>query len=159
MGNSILTPTAVTREALRILHQKLNFVGTVNRQYDDSFANSGAKVSNQKIGPSLKIRLPNQYSIRTGAVIDVQDTQEDSETLTVSTQKGVDVNFTSADLTLSLDNFSERILKPAMSVLAANIEADTMNMYKDVYNEVSDVGSPISSSGSLANILLGEKKL
>lgn len=54
MPNSILTPTAVTREALRILHQKLNFVGNINRTYDDSFAKSGAK-----IGDSLKIRLPN----------------------------------------------------------------------------------------------------
>jgi hypothetical protein len=44
MSNTILTPTAVTREALRILHQKLNFIGTINRQYDDSFAKEGAKI-------------------------------------------------------------------------------------------------------------------
>ena len=61
MTNTILTPTAVTRKALMILHQKLNFVGNINRQYDDSFAKSGAK-----IGDSLKIRLPNEYSVRTG---------------------------------------------------------------------------------------------
>ena len=154
MSNTILTPTAVTREALRILHQNLNFVGKVNRQYDDSFAKSGAK-----IGDSLKIRLPNEYAVRTGPVMDVQDTSETSTTLQVSTQKGVDVNFTSTELTLSLDDFSSRVLEPAMSVLAANIEADVMNVYKDVYNEVSDVGSAISSSGSLANVLLGSKKL
>jgi hypothetical protein len=64
MSNSILTPTAVTREALRILHQKLNFVGSINRQYDDSFAKSGAK-----IGDTLKIRMPNQYTVRTGKTI------------------------------------------------------------------------------------------
>jgi hypothetical protein len=154
MSNNLLTPTAVTREALRILHQKLNFVGTINRQYDSSFAKDGAK-----IGDTLKIRLPNQYSVRTGAVMDVNDTTETSTTLQVATQKGVDLNFTSTDLTLSLDDFSKRVLDPAMAVLAANIESDVMNVYKDVYNEVSDVGSAISASGSLANVLLGSKKL
>jgi hypothetical protein len=136
MSNTLLTPTAVTREALRILHQKLNFIGTINRQYDDSFAKSGAK-----IGDSLKIRLPNQYSVRTGRTIDVQDTTESSVTLQIATQKGVDLSFTSNELTLSLDDFSSRVLDPAMTVLAANIESDAMSMYKDVYQEVSDVGA------------------
>jgi len=114
----------------------LNFVGRINRQYDDSFAVSGAK-----IGTDLKIRLPNQYTVRSGATISTQDTSETSTTLTVSTQKGVDVNFTSQDLTLSMDDFSERILEPAMSVLAANIESDALSMYKDVYNQVNNQGS------------------
>ena len=131
MPNTILTPSAVTREALRVLHQKLNFVGNINRQYDSSFAKEGAK-----IGDSLKVRLPNEYTVRTGATLSAQDTTETSTTLQVSTQKGVDLNFTSVDLTLSLDDFSKRILDPAMSVLAANIEADALNMYKDVYNLV-----------------------
>jgi hypothetical protein len=144
MANTILTPTAVTREALRILHQKLNFIGTIDRQYDDSFAKTAAK-----IGDSLKIRLPNQYTVRTGRAIGVQDTEETSVTLQVATQKGVDTNFTSNDLTLSLDDFSSRILDPAMSVLAANIEADAMSMYKDVYNEVSDVGASITTQDVL----------
>lgn len=145
MANAILTPTAVTREALRILHQKLNFVGNINRQYDDSFAKSGAK-----IGDSLKIRLPNQYVVRTGATLNTQDTTETSTTLQVSTQKGVDLNFTSVDLTLSLDDFSKRILQPAMSVLAANIEADAFNMAKDVYNTVNNIGSAITLNKILA---------
>lgn len=136
MPNTILTPTAVTREALRVLHQKLNFVGNINRQYDDSFAKSGAK-----IGDSLKVRLPNEYVVRTGATLSAQDTTETSTTLQVATQKGVDLNFTSTDLTMSLDDFSKRVLDPAMSVLAANIEADALSMYKDVYNLVDQDGT------------------
>lgn len=154
MSNSILTPTAVTREALRILHQKLRFIGTINRQYDDQFAKSGAK-----IGESLKIRLPNEYTVRTGRAIAVQDTSETSVTLTVATQKGVDMAFTSAELTMSLDDFSKRVLDPAMTVLAANIEADALSMYKEVYNEVSDVGAAISASGDLSFVLQAAKKL
>lgn len=142
--NSILTPTAVTRKALAILHQKLNFVGSINRQYDDSFAKSGAK-----IGDSLKIRLPNQYTVRTGAALSAQGTSENSTTLQVATQKGVDIEFTSNELTLSLDDFSDRILEPAMAVLAANIEADALSMALDVYNNVNNIGSAITLNAAL----------
>ena len=150
MANTILTPTAVTREALRVLHQKLSFIGNINRSYDDSFAKSGAK-----IGDSLKIRLPNEYTVRTGATLSAQDTTETSTTLQVATQKGVDLNFTSADLTLSLDDFSARILEPAMSVLAANMEADAMSMFLDVYNNVNNIGSAIT----FAKLMGGRKVL
>ncbi|MGA0604951.1 P22 phage major capsid protein family protein [Phenylobacterium sp. VNQ135] len=150
MANSILTATAVTREALRVLHQKLNFVGTITREYDDSFARQGAKV-----GDTLKVRLPNQYTVRTGAALAAQDTTESSVDLKVQTQKGVDLNFTSVDLTMSLDDFSERVIEPAMSVLAANIEADAMSMYKDVYNQVTNTGQP----ASFAKVLQARKTL
>ena len=150
MANTLLTPTAVTREGLRILHQKLRFIGSINRQYDDSFAKSGAK-----IGDSLKIRLPNEYEVRTGRAINVQDTDEESVTLQVATQKGVDIQFSSAELTMDLDDFSKRVLEPAMAKLAAAIESDALSMYKDVYNEVSDVGAAITS----ADVLAGEKVL
>ena len=82
MPNTILTATAVTREALRVLHQKLNFVGTITRDYDDRFAQQGAKV-----GDTLKIRLPNQYAVRTGANLVAQDTAESAVDLKVQTQK------------------------------------------------------------------------
>jgi len=150
MTNSILTATAVTREALRVLHQKLNFVGTITREYDDSFARQGAKV-----GDTLKVRLPNQYTVRTGAALAAQDTVESSVELKVQTQKGVDLNFTSVDLTMNLDDFSERIIEPAMSVLAANIEADAMSMYRDVYNQVSNPGQ----AASFASVLQARKIL
>ena len=148
MPTTILTPTAVTRESLRILHQKLNFVGSINRAYDDSFAKDGAK-----IGDTLKIRLPNQYTVRSGATLSAQDTTEASVSLQVSTQKGVDLNFTSTDLTMSLDDFSKRIIEPAMSVLAANVEYDAMTMYKDVYQSLWNGGN----SATLAKVLAGRK--
>lgn len=150
MANAILTPTAVTREALRVLHQKLNFVGSITREYDDSFARQGAKV-----GDTLKVRLPNQYTVRTGATLAAQDTTESSVDLKVQTQKGVDLNFTSVDLTLALDDFSERILEPAMAVLAANIEADAMTMYKDIYNQVDNQGL----AATFTKVLQGRKIL
>ena len=150
MANTLLTPTQVTREALRVLHQKLRFIGSINRQYDDSFAKKGAK-----IGDTLKIRLPNQYTVRTGATLSAQDTTETSVSLQIATQKGVDLNFTSSDLTLSLDDFSKRILSPAMAVLAAALESDALNMRKDVYQQVNNTGV----AATFAKLLLGRKQL
>lgn len=150
MSNTLLTPVMITREALRILHQKCNFIGNVNRSYDDKFAVEGAK-----IGTTLNIRLPNQYTVRSGATLSAQDTTENQVALQVTTQKGVDLNFTSVDLTMSLDDFSERIIAPAMAVLAANIEADAFNMALDVYNNVNGIGSAIV----WRNLIAGRKAL
>jgi hypothetical protein len=150
VANTILTPTAVTREALRILHQKLTFIGSINRQYDSQYAKDGAK-----IGTDLKIRLPNQYTVRSGATLTTQDTTESSTTLQVTSQKGVDTTFSSSELTLSLQDFSDRVLEPAMSVLAANIEADAMTMFKDVYNGVNNVGAALTFN----KLLTGRKVL
>ncbi len=150
MANTILTPTAVTREALRVLHQKCVFIGTIDRQYDDSFAKTGAK-----IGDSLKIRLPNEYTVRTGQTIQVQDTSETSVTLQIATQKGVDISFSSSELTLDLDDFSQRILEPAMAVLAANIERDVYSVYKDVYQTVDNDASTVT----FKNFMSGRKLL
>jgi len=130
MANSILTPTQITREALRVLHQKALFIGSINRQYDDRFAQEGAK-----IGTTLNIRMPSKYTVRTGATLTAQDHIERSTPLSVSTQYGVDVSFTSVELTMSLDDFSKRIIQPAMAQLAAKIDGDCMaEAYKLVSN-------------------------
>lgn len=144
MANTLITPTAVTRRALAILHQNLNFIGKVNRQYDDSFAVSGAKIGN-----TLRIRLPNKYTVTTGAALTTQDTLEETEDLVVATQKHVGMTFTTAELALDIDDFSQRIIEPAMAVLAADIEADAMNMFKDVYNTVVDASNPIDRTDVL----------
>lgn len=150
MANSLLTVQQITREALRVLHQKLTFIGSINRQYDSQYAKEGAK-----IGSDLKIRLPNQYTVTTGAVMSAQETDEQSTTLSVSTQKHVGINFSTAELTLTLDDFSSRILEPAMAVLAASMEADAYSMYKDVYQIVDSDAVALAFS----DILKGRKAL
>ena len=150
MPNTLLTPDMITREALRVLHQKLTFVGSINRAYDNSFASSGAK-----IGDTLRIRLPNQYVVRNGATLSAQDVAEQNTTLQVNTQKGVDMAFTSVDLTLDIDDFSKRFITPAMAVLSASIEADALNMVKDVYQVANNIGNDIT----FKNVMLGRKRL
>lgn len=150
-NNTLLTPDMITKAALVILHQKLNFIPSINHQYDPSFAKKEAK-----IGDTLRIRVPNEYTVRTGRVLAAQDTVEQNISLTINTQKGVDINFTSAELTLSLEDFSDRIIEPAMAVLAAAMEADALTMALDVPYLV---GTPGSLPNSLKLFLQAQQKL
>lgn len=136
MANTLLTITDITREALRLLHNNLTFARSVNKQYDDQFAVAGAK-----IGDTLRIRLPNRYTVRTGAALSAQDTTERVVSLVVATQKGVDIQFTSSELTLKLDDFSSRILKPAMARIASQIDFDGLTEFQNIYNQVGTPGT------------------
>ena len=148
--NTLLNINMITAKALVILHQKLNFIGSINRQYDDSFAQSGAK-----IGSSLRIRLPVQYTVASGPTLAIQNTVEQNTTLTISAQKHVDFSFSSTELTLNIDDFAARYLEPACAVLAANVEADALSMINSVWNLINGQGS----AQTFRNILLSRKKL
>ena len=141
MANSILTIDMITRKALEILENNLVLTRNVNRQYDDSFAVEGAK-----IGSTLRIRLPDRALVTDGAALQVQDDNEQYTTLTVSTQKHIGVNFTSAELTMQLDDFAERVLKPRISQLASSIDADVANAYKTIGQSVGTPGTTPSTS-------------
>jgi hypothetical protein len=141
MSNSILTIDMITRKSLEILENNLVITRNVNRQYDDSFAVEGAK-----IGSTLRIRLPDRALVTDGAALQVQDDNEQFTTLTVASQKHIGVNFTSAELTMQLDDFAERVLKPRISQLASSIDADVANAYKTIGNTVGTPGTTPSTS-------------
>lgn len=141
MANSILTIDMITRKSLEILENNLVISRNVNRQYDDSFAVEGAK-----IGSTLRIRLPDRALVTDGAALQVQDDNEQFTTLAVASQKHIGVNFTSAELTMQLDDFAERVLKPRVSQLAAGVDADVASVYKNIYNAVGTPGSTPSTS-------------
>ena len=151
MSNSILTIDMITRKALEILENNLVITRNVNRQYDDSFAVEGAK-----IGSTLRIRLPDRALVTDGAALQVQDDNEQFTTLTVSTQKHIGVNFTSAELTMQLDDFAERVLKPRISQLASSIDADVANAYKNIY---ASVGTPGTVPATSLVLLQAQQKL
>jgi hypothetical protein len=131
----------ITRKALEILENNLVLTRNVNRQYDDSFAVEGAK-----IGSTLRIRLPDRALVTDGAALQVQDDNEQYTTLSVASQKHIGVNFTSAELTMQLDDFAERVLKPRISQLASSIDADVANAYKTIGNTVGTPGTTPSTS-------------
>ena len=151
MSNSILTIDMITRKALEILENNLVLTRNVNRQYDDSFAVEGAK-----IGSTLRIRLPDRALVTDGAALQVQDDNEQFTTLTVASQKHIGVNFTSAELTMQLDDFAERVLKPRISQLASSIDADVANSYKAIY---SSVGTPGTTPSTSLVLLQAQQKL
>ncbi len=131
MANTLVTIDMITREALRIAHENLAFLGTVDRSYDSSFSKGGAK-----IGDTLRVREPNQYVRRKGSrVMDVQDQAETSQNVVVATQDGVDMRFNSAELSLELDDLSKRYIEPATKVMVSGIEGDVLSsVTKDVHN-------------------------
>lgn len=137
MANTIktLSDGDITREALRILKNENSTISAVNRQYDDRFAVTGAKN-----GGTLQIRMPNRYTVGSSRTVTPADTMEQTVALTVGTQKNVAVQFYSSELTLSLDDFSSRILKPAMSVLASDIAASVGTACASAFTNY--VGSP-----------------
>jgi len=141
----------ITRKALEILENNLVLTRNVNRQYDDSFAVEGAK-----IGSTLRIRLPDRALVTDGAALQVQDDNEQYTTLSVASQKHIGVNFTSAELTMQLDDFAERVLKPRISQLASSIDADVANSYKSIY---SSVGTPGTTPATSLVLLQAQQKL
>ena len=151
MSNSLLTIDMITRKALEILENNLVITRNVNRQYDDSFAVEGAK-----IGSTLRIRLPDRALVTDGAALQVQDDNEQFTTLTVSSQKHIGVNFTTAELTMQLDDFADRVLKPRISQLAASIDADVANSYQGIGNTV---GTPGTTPATSLVLLQAQQKL
>ena len=151
MANSILTIDMITRKALEILENNLVLTRNVNRQYDDSFAVEGAK-----IGSTLRIRLPDRALVTDGAALQTQDDNEQFTTLSVANQKHIGINFTSAELTMQLDDFAERVLKPRISQLAASIDADVANAYKNIY---ASVGTPGTTPSTSLVLLQAQQKL
>ena len=151
MSNSLLTIDMITRKSLEILENNLVISRNCNRQYDDSFAVQGAK-----IGSTLRIRLPDRALVTDGAALQVQDDNEQYTTLSVASQKHIGINFTSAELTMQLDDFAERVLKPRISQLASSIDADVATAYKSIYNSV---GTPGTTPGTSLVLLQAQQKL
>lgn len=140
MANTLLTIGQITNEALSVLENQLVFTKKVNRGYDDQFAKSGAKVGN-----TINIRKPPRYLVGKTPTIQLNGTDEDSVPLSLTNQYNVGVSFTSQELTLDIDNFSERILVPAMAAMANEIDHDGMALYQDIYNLVGTPATPITA--------------
>jgi hypothetical protein len=111
----------ITREAVRLWKNSNAFIQNVDMQYDESFAVGGAK-----IGDSLRIRLPNDFTVATGPGLQVQDTAEQSTTLVLATQKHVDVNYSTVQRTMQLDDYSRRVLAPMVNNLTGAVAVDIM---------------------------------
>jgi hypothetical protein len=138
VANTLLTISKITNEALMVLENELTFSSQVDRNYDDQFAVVGAK-----IGATVNVRRPGRFIGTTGPALNVEDLNETSVPVTLSTQFHVDTQFTTQDLALSLDMFSDRILKPAVAAIANKIDFDgTTTAALQTANIVGTAGTP-----------------
>ena len=142
MSNQLLTISMITNEALRILTNQLVFTRAVSRQYDDKFAIEGAK-----IGTTINLRKPPRYVGRTGPALQIESSVETYVPLTLGTQFGVDMAFTTQDLTMNISDFSDRFIKPAVATVANKIDYDGLQQFLNVYNMV---GTPGQLTGATA---------
>lgn len=131
MPNQLLTISMITRRALMVLRNNLKAASQVNRSYDASFGVAGGK-----IGSTLNIRLPWQPEVQNGPAITPQPYAETSTPLTIQWQPVVPVQFTSAERALSLDDYSQRVLEPAIATLANDIDRKVLGLYSSVYNSI-----------------------
>jgi hypothetical protein len=113
-------------------------------------------VNGYQKGATIRIRRPNDFTVRDGAVASVQDVVEGTTTLVVDKQKGIDFRFTSSELTLDIKDFSERVMKPAMIQLANQVDRDCADLSKNVWNWVGTAGQTINS---YADFALGPQRL
>lgn len=149
-SNTLLTIGMITNESLPVLENELTFTRLVSRQYDKQFGITGAK-----IGDTVNIRKPVRYIGSRTPTLNVQGSTESSVALTLSTQYQVAMSFTSADLKLSIDDFSDRFIKPAVAQMANMIDYDGLQLYKNIYNTV---GTPGVTPSTIATVLaLGVK--
>ena len=145
MANAIITSSIITNETLRILHNESAFLGNINTEYEDQFANKGMKA-----GSVVNVRQPVQYTIRDGATINIQDVNETTTPITMEPEFGIDWAFTDYDLKLSIDEFSKRYLAPAAKRLAAELDLRiATRFYRGVANFSGTPGTPISTAQSV----------
>jgi hypothetical protein len=137
----LLTPTIITKESLVILENNLVAANRINRKFENQFV---------KIGNALTIRKPNKFTVASGAGLQVQNIAEPSVTITVNQQKHVDFQFTSQDLTLTVEEFSERYLKPSMASLANQVDFDVLTNVTGISNYVgTPTVNPVAFSSSV----------
>lgn len=154
MANTTLTADIVAKTALAILENELGVIGQLYRAHEEEFSGN---VNGYKVGDTISIRRPADFTVRTGATMNLQDVIEGKVTLTVDQQIGVDFSFSSTDLTLKMDDLAERVMKPAMSNIINYMANDVLsNMYKRVYNYV---GTPAPSVNSFSDFAKAPERL
>lgn len=122
----------IAKEALFQLQNNLVFGNQVHREYKREFV---------KVGDTVSIRRPVKFYTADGATRVNQDVEEGKTSITVDQRKHVSWEFSTQDLTLSIEEYSERYIKPATITLANTIDASMASLYKKVWNFVGTPGT------------------
>jgi hypothetical protein len=144
MANTLLNTSKILDKSLMILENNLAFSGRVNKEYSDEFAVKGAKV-----GSTVNVRKPVRFVGTTGPALNIENVVETVVPVTLDTQFHVDFTFSSQELTLNIDDFADRYLKPAMATIANKIDFDGLGLYTSVANQVGTAGTTPSDIATL----------
>jgi hypothetical protein len=147
MANTVLTPSIIAKEATMVLENELGMAKSVYRGYEKEFTNS---VNGYRVGDTVTIKKPTDFTVRDGATASIQDVTEGSTSITVDKQKGIDFQFSSVELSLDIKELSERVIKPAMVQLANQVDRDLMALYAKVPNWVGTPGQTVNSFADFA---------
>jgi hypothetical protein len=146
MANTLLTPDIIAKEAVMVLENECVLGGLVHRAYEEEFTD----VNGYKVGDTIRIRRPTDFTVRDGSTASIQDVTEGSLNFVIDKKKGIDFQFSSNDLTLKIGELSERVIKPAMVQIANQIDRDGMALYDDVWNWVGTPGQTVNSFSDFA---------
>jgi len=148
LANLILTNQEISFKNLMVLENSISFTKKVIRRYDDKFGRAGAK-----IGYILNIRKPARSVSTAGQGIQLQDYIERSTPLILNKQYQQACAFTSSDLALSLDDFTNRVTKPKIVQLANDIDYDGLQQFVNVSAEVGTPGTVPNTPDTYLNAL------
>lgn len=144
MSNTILNPSIIAQETLM---QMENDDGNISQKVFRGYEKEWMQRSNGwKKGASITAKAPLYFRVKDGETIDVVDLREEDITLTVEHRKHIAYKFTGTEMTLNLDEFSERFIKPAVVAFKDHIATTLLGLYKDIPNQV---GTPGTTPGEL----------
>jgi len=141
-SNTLLNPTVIAKEALMQLENSMVMGANVHRQYKKEFV---------KKGTSITIRKPNKFRATKAQARTNSNLAESSTTLTVATQAHVSWAFSSVELTMTIEEYSERYIKPATIALGNVVDKDLCALYDDVHNQVGTPGTTPSQFSDLGD--------
>lgn len=142
MPNTLITPSMIAKEALMQLSNNCVLANNVHREYRKEF--SGGQ------GATVSIRRPVKFVTSDGATRVNQDVEEKATAITIDKQKHVSWEFTSTDLTLSIEEYSERYIKPAAITLANTIDRSLAALYTTVWNASGTQGTTPANYAAIA---------
>jgi len=137
MANTFQTIGMVTRELLMLLKNNCAHVKGFSREWEPKFAVSGAKINAE-----LRIRVTPKYIVQAGPGFVAQNYDEEYVTLRIDKQRHVDVEFSSIENTLQMDDWTKRVGRPSAVRLANEVDKDALLLYKDVANSVVSPTTP-----------------
>ena len=144
MSNSFLEATAIAREAILALENNLVFANLVHRDFESEFKNQGDDVA---------VKIPSTFTANTfSTTATAQNITESSVIVTLDTIKTVDVEITSKQMTMNIEDFARDVVNPAAYALANAVDSDIAALAKKIGYVTGAAGTTASGLANIASV-------